>query len=34
MLSGCIGDDFTSSADLANTLAKEGHAHGALLRWA
>ncbi|MEL6701169.1 MAG: four-carbon acid sugar kinase family protein, partial [Pseudomonadota bacterium] len=24
MLLGCIGDDFTGSSDLANTLAKEG----------
>lgn len=26
MLLGCIGDDFTGSSDLANTLAKEGMA--------
>ena len=24
MLLGCIGDDFTGSSDLANTLAKQG----------
>src|SRR5882757_2183382 len=24
MLLGCIGDDFTGSSDLANTLAREG----------
>lgn len=24
MLLGCIGDDFTGSSDLANTLTKEG----------
>ena len=24
MILGCIGDDFTGSSDLANTLAKEG----------
>jgi len=24
MLLGCIGDDFTGSSDLANTLAKAG----------
>lgn len=24
MLLGCIGDDFTGSGDLANTLAKQG----------
>ncbi|MEM8751535.1 MAG: four-carbon acid sugar kinase family protein, partial [Pseudomonadota bacterium] len=24
MLLGCVGDDFTGSSDLANTLAKEG----------
>ena len=26
MLLGCIGDDFTGSSDLANTLAKAGMA--------
>ena len=26
MLLGCIGDDFTGSSDLANTLAKGGMA--------
>ena len=24
MLLGCIGDDFTGSSDLANTIAKQG----------
>ncbi|MEL6795024.1 MAG: four-carbon acid sugar kinase family protein, partial [Pseudomonadota bacterium] len=24
MLLGCVGDDFTGSSDLANTLAKQG----------
>ncbi|MEM9370245.1 MAG: four-carbon acid sugar kinase family protein, partial [Pseudomonadota bacterium] len=24
MLLGCIGDDFTGSSDLANTLSKQG----------
>ena len=26
MLLGCIGDDFTGSSDLANTLARAGMA--------
>ena len=33
MLLGCIGDDFTGSSDLANTLAKQGYAHGAIYRY-